>query len=72
MQCGVNLCCTYKIFHRNTINTVCAVTHGAAVITDMQVGVVVLLVCYLRDDIDEGDGLVIIFEAVCIIDCFFI
>ncbi len=47
-----------------------AVCYGTAIIADQQVRVMILLVCDLRDHIDERHGLVIIFKGVAVADGF--
>ena len=48
------------------------VSNSTAVIADEQVGMVVLLMCYLSDHVYEGHGLVIIFEGEFVIDRWYI
>ena len=46
----------------------CAVCHGATIVSDQQVGMMVLLMGDLRDDINKRHGLVIILKAVGVAD----
>jgi hypothetical protein len=42
----------------------CAVSNAATIVTDGQLRMMVLLMRYLRDHVDEGHGLVIVFKPV--------
>ena len=59
---SIDLRCTDKVVDRESADTVRTVGNLATIITYLQVGVVVLLVCDLGDYVDESDGLIVVIK----------
>lgn len=64
----IDFCRANKVFQRQAIDLVGAVADAATVIAHQQLGVVVLLVGNLGDDVYKGHGLVIIIKGIAVTD----